>query len=157
MTACLRNVRRGVFPGEFKVRPVDAEFLVAEVHFLGVFLQSENVELNRLLDGVLVEFQFQGRIEEWARKCRKVKTQVKLACIAARNVCNMEFRVGVVRAVVVEFRNPGGGTASAGETVARVVERGVALVEYVDLACVGTGLVAVIASKDDVVAAARGK
>ena len=66
----------------------------------------------------------------------------------------MQFVVGVVRAEVVEFRNPGGGTLTARESVAGVVERGVVQVEHVNLTGVRARLVSVVSGKDNVVAAA---
>ena len=69
----------------------------------------------------------------------------------------MQRVVGIVRAIVVELRNPGVGAASARDVVAGVVDGRVTLVEHVDLAGIHARLVTVVGGEGHVVTAARSK
>ena len=152
----LGKVRRSVFPGQFVAAPVHAQLTFTEVHVTGGFLQAEYVELNRLLERIRIVFQLEGCVKERSWQGGQVELQVDFACVVGV-VCHPEGCVRIVRCKVVERRNPGIYTLAAGSSIARVVEGGVFLVEYIDLARVGAGLGTVVGLENQVVASASCK
>ena len=96
LSAGLVEVSRSVFPGEFVAPPVNALLVLAEGSVFRGLLQAEYVELYGLLDGVGIEVELEGRVEQRTWERRQVELEVNLAGIVLV-VCHAQVLVGAVR------------------------------------------------------------